>query len=225
MLDIYRSIIVKISTNLQLLFLCLFSVGFVKGHSKSVRSLIVAANGTEIISVSNDCTLRRWLVGTGQCVQVYQGHTNTVACVALLPNGNIVSGSCDKSIKVWDRLRGECLHTLQGHTSYIWGITVCPNGDVVSASIDFSLRVWRVGNTPSAPYVCYQVLANAHAGGVYCVTTVPGTDDLISGGVEGNVKLWRRVNPTADYYCVHTFEGHSSFVQSDGQFKHCQWIG
>ena len=135
-------------------------------------------------------------------------------CVALLPNGNIVSGSWDNSIKVWDRLRGECLHTLQGHTSYIWGITVCPNGDVVCASHDSSLRVWRVGNTPSAPYVCYQVLANAHAGSVHCVTTVPGTDDLISGGFDNIVKLWRRVNPTADYYCVRTFEGHSSFVVS-----------
>ena len=76
MLDIYFSIIVHISTKLQLMFLCLICVGFVKGHSKGLCSLIVAANGTEIISGSFDCTLRRWLVGTGQCVQVYQGHTS-----------------------------------------------------------------------------------------------------------------------------------------------------
>ena len=95
-------------------------------------------------------------------------------------------------------------------------ITVCPNGDVVSASWDYSLRVWRVGKTPNVSYVCHQVLANAHSALVLCVTTVPGTDDLISGGGNGDrtVKLWRRVNPSADYNCVRTFSGHTGSVWS-----------
>ena len=181
-----------------------------------VQCLIVSSDGTEIISGSWDNTLRRWSVQTGQCLQVYQGHTDWVLCVALLPNGNFLSGSHDDSIKVWDRLTGACLSTLTGHTMCVNGITVCPNGDVLSAADDHSLRVWRVGKTPNVSYVCHQVLANAHSAWVGCVTTVPGTDDVISGGSNGDhtVKLWRRANPTADYNCFRTLSGHTNSVRS-----------
>ena len=193
----------------------LCTISFNLGHSSTVRCLIVSSDGTEIISGSYDKTLRRWLVQTGQSLQVYQGHSHWVICVALLPNGNFLSGSWDNSIKVWDRLTGACLSTLTGHTSSVNGITVCPNGDVVSASFDRSLRVWRAGKTPNVSYVCHQVLVNEHSG-VLCVTTVPGTDDLISGGAYGDptVKLWHRANPSADYNCVRTFSGHTGSIRS-----------
>ena len=193
--------------------LCIFFY-FETGILRSVVCLIVSADGTEIISGSDDCTLRRWSVQTGQCLQVYEGHSSSVLCAALLPNGNFISGSVDKSIKVWDRLTGSCLHTLSEHTDWIRGITVCSNGDIVSASSDGSLRLWRSGNAPNDPYVTRQVLANAHSFGASCVTIVPGTDDLISGGEDRTVKLWHRAAPTTDYNCVRTFEGHSDGVIS-----------
>ena len=160
--------------------------------------------------------MRRWSVQTGQCLQVYRGHTSNVYSVALLPIGDIVSGSYDRSIKIWSRLTGDCLHTLAGHTSFVMGLTVCPNGDLVSASYDGSLRVWRAGNSSSDPYVCRQIIANAHSAPVLCITTVPGLDDLITGGGFGDptVKVWRRANPAADYSCVETLASHTGGVSS-----------
>ena len=179
-----------------------------------MRCLAVVSNGTEILSGSYDNTMRRWSVHTGQCLQVYRGHRDFVYCVAELRNGNVMSGSYE-SIKVWNRVTGECLQTLEGHTFYVYGITVCPNGDVVSASTDGSLRVWRAGNAPSAPYVCLQTIADAHnSSGVNCITTVPHSDDLISGGDDTSVKVWHRENPTADYSCVETYQGHTNLVWS-----------
>ena len=161
--------------------------------------------------------MRRWSVQTGQCLQVYRGHTYPVFSLALLLSGNIVSGSADRSIKVWDRLTGECLHTLTGHDNRVYGITVCLNGDLVSASFDKSLRVWRLGSTHNAQYVCHQVIANAHSSFVSCVTNIPGSDDLLSGSNDSTVKLWRRANPTADYTCVRTFAGHTDDVAGQAQ--------
>ena len=188
------------------------------GHTGPVNCVVILANGSEIISGSSDSKLRRWSVQTGQVIQVYEGHTDWVNCVALLPNNHIVSGSFDKSIKIWDRLTGVCLHTLTGHTNWVSDITVCSNGDVVSASNDGSLRVWRARSTRSGQYVCHQILANAHSFYAYCVTTVPGTDDVVSGGYEndgtGSLKLWQRPNPTSDYTCVRTFKGHTRAVWS-----------
>ena len=173
----------------------------------------ISADGTEIISGSRDNTLRRWLAATGQCLQVYRGHTQSVLCVALLPNGSVASGSGDKLIKVWNRLTGECLYTLNGHTSSVRGLTVCPCGDIVSASADRSLRVWCAGSFPSDPFVSRQIIADAHSREcANCITTVPGTDDLISGGGDKTVKLWRRAKPSADFNCIRTFAGHTNSI-------------
>ena len=178
--------------------------------------MVVSPDGTEIFSGSFDNTVRRWSLQTGQCLQVYRGHTSNVYSVALLPNRDIVSGSWDNSIKIWSRLTGACLHTLAGHTSFVMGLTVCPNGDVVSGSYDGSLRVWRAGNSSSDPYVCRQIIANAHSDAVTCITTVPGADDLITGGgfSDPTVKVWRRANPAADYSRVETLAGHAAGVES-----------
>ena len=144
---------------------------------------------------------------------MYRGHTESVQCVALLPNGSVVSGSDDKLIKVWNRLTGECLYTLNGHTSSVRGITVCPCGDIVSASADRSLRVWCAGSSPSDPFVSRQIIADAHSVvSVNCITTVPGTDDLISGGGV-TLKLWRRAKPSADFKCIRMFAGHTNSIE------------
>ena len=160
--------------------------------------LVVSPDGTEIISGSDDHTLRRWSVQTGQCLQIYQGHTDCVNCVAFLPNGsNFISGSWDKSIKVWNRLTGECIQTLQEHTNTVRGITVCPNGDVASVSLDGSLIVWRTESNGSGLYVCHQKLAKAHTkddevkvNWLRCITIVPGTNDLVTGGDDNSIKVW-----------------------------------
>ena len=104
------------------------------GHNDGVNCLVVSPDCREIFSGSYDGTVRRWLVQTGQCLHVYQVHSNTVCCVALLPNGSIASGSSDGIIKIWNSLTGECLQTLKGNNGYVSGITVCSNGDLVGFS-------------------------------------------------------------------------------------------
>ena len=66
------------------------------------------------------------------------------------------------------------------------------------------------------PYVCRQIIANAHSAPVCCIITVRGSDDLITGGARSDptVKVWRRANPSADYSCVETLAGHTAGVES-----------
>ena len=35
--------------------------------------------------------------------RTFEGHTNAVSCVAVLPDGKFVSGSLDQTLRVWDR--------------------------------------------------------------------------------------------------------------------------
>lgn len=56
------------------------------GHEDCVRGLAIISS-TEFFSCSNDMSIRRWLV-TGECVQVYHGHTNYIYSMAVFPNGH-----------------------------------------------------------------------------------------------------------------------------------------
>ena len=53
----------------------------------------------------------------GQLIRTFEGHTEWVAVVALLPDGHrALSSSYDKTLKLWDLETGKVLQTLEGHT-------------------------------------------------------------------------------------------------------------
>ncbi|MGE3920335.1 MAG: hypothetical protein AB7F64_05225, partial [Gammaproteobacteria bacterium] len=113
-----------------------------EGHTDSVRALAVLPSG-EVVSGSDDNTLRVWNPKTGQCRQVLQGHTDSVYALTVLPGGEVVSGSRDKTLRVWNPNTGQCLQVLKGHTDSVYALTVLPCGEVVCGSLDNTLRVWN----------------------------------------------------------------------------------
>ena len=55
---------------------------------------VVALSNDRACSGSADCTVREWDLTTGGCVNTLAGHTDTVRCIAALPEDRrIVSGS------------------------------------------------------------------------------------------------------------------------------------
>ena len=56
-----------------------------------------------IVSGSDDHTLKLWDASSGQEIMPLKGHKGWVDCVAFSPDGKkIVSGSYDFTLKVWD---------------------------------------------------------------------------------------------------------------------------
>ena len=52
-----------------------------------------------------------------------EGHSKSVYCIAVFPNGNYCSGSFDKSIKIWNH-EGHCIKTLQGNNVILLNKTI-----------------------------------------------------------------------------------------------------
>ena len=68
-----------------------------------VHSAQFSADGRQILSASDNNTVRIWSVVTGECEQTMMGHTDGVAAVAFSPDGRlIVSGGFDNAMRVWD---------------------------------------------------------------------------------------------------------------------------
>ena len=69
-------------------------------HFTSDRFKIQKKNGN-IVSCSQDNSIKVWDIANGTCLSTLNGHTGTVWCVTELKNDNIVSCSADRFIKVW----------------------------------------------------------------------------------------------------------------------------
>ncbi len=84
------------------------------GHTNSVTSVALSADGQTIVSVSLDYSVKIWDARSGEC-HALRGHTGYVDSVALSADGQTivaVSGSGDEnSIKIWDAGSGECRAT------------------------------------------------------------------------------------------------------------------
>ena len=92
--------------------------GVLVGHSASVISAGFSPDGTNLVSVSDDKTVRVWDVATGECVQTLQGHTGKVTSVGFSSDGTkLVSVSGDKTVRL-------CGTSRRASASRLWQVTL-----------------------------------------------------------------------------------------------------
>lgn len=118
---------------------------FVGLHDNWVTGVVFRPDGQEIISCSEDETIKTWNAQTGECLKTFTGHTGWIMGIDLSRDGCLlVSASIDHTVKVWDAHSGDCLHTLTGHTDWLYGIAISADGNwVASGGNDSLLRLWN----------------------------------------------------------------------------------
>ncbi|HAG81255.1 MAG TPA: hypothetical protein DCL61_08790, partial [Cyanobacteria bacterium UBA12227] len=71
------------------------------GHTRKIQAVAVTADGKQIISGSNDHTLKVWDLETGKEFFTFEGHLSHVVALAVTTDGKqVISGSSDRTIKV-----------------------------------------------------------------------------------------------------------------------------
>ncbi|KIM76931.1 hypothetical protein PILCRDRAFT_77340 [Piloderma croceum F 1598] len=159
------------------------------GHMKGVNAAAFSADGTRIVSGSDDYTVQVWNASLGTpAIPPLLGHECCVRSVAFSADGTrIVSGSYDKTIRVWNALSGvEVCLPLQGHTDWVMSVAFSPEGtQIVSGSIDKTVRVWEVSSGA-------QVIPplTGHSDFVWSVAFCPDKTHVISGSYDHTIRMW-----------------------------------
>ncbi|CAG8592719.1 15045_t:CDS:10 [Rhizophagus irregularis] len=109
--------------------------------------------GNILLAGANDSTIWMWQVPSGNCMNVFSGHSSSVTTGQFTPDGKkIVSGSEDNSLIVWDPKSANSIYKISGEDARFHkeGITcLAVNKEstlVLSGSSDASARLVNLTN-------------------------------------------------------------------------------
>ncbi|ORY73051.1 WD40-repeat-containing domain protein, partial [Protomyces lactucae-debilis] len=156
---------------------------------------------TTLLTASDDKTVCLWDMPTQAPLRIFKGHEDYVRTAAFLPNTPhlVVSGGYDQTVRVWDQRSSE--HTGQvmqfSHASNVERLLpISQSGTTLASAGGLDVRIWDLVGGRSEPL---RTLQN-HARGVTCLATTQAGSRLLSGGVDGHLKVY----DTQSWKVVHS---------------------
>jgi WD40 repeat protein len=127
------------------------------GHSAKINNLLFTPDGSKIISVSEDKTIRIWNVDNGEMSkkfesQVGDGSEGMLYASAISPDGKLlavagypVSSEKENYVIVIDLEKGLQVSTAVGHADIITGLSFNGKGNyLASGSADGTVKIWKI---------------------------------------------------------------------------------
>src|SRR5271166_1222849 len=184
------------------------------GHTSIVWKVLFTSDGKELISVSDDKTVRFWDVASGEPIRVLRppigpGREGKLYAAALSPDGRTLAvggwglKDAEGSIYLISTTTGRIERVLKGHPGTIHSLAfaVPPGGRLLlaSGSGDKTARIWDV-----AAGECRRVLAG-HTDRVSGVAFAPDASRLATASYDKTARIWS----VADGKCLQTLQGHT----------------
>ncbi|CCG83675.1 protein of unknown function [Taphrina deformans PYCC 5710] len=154
---------------------------------------------TTIITASDDKTIRIWDIPTQKPINTFKGHTDYVRTAEFMTSSPslYLSGSYDGTVRLWDARvseRGGEVQTLSHEANVERVLPV--SGTTVTSAGGSDVRVWDLSSGSQRPL---KILQN-HAKGVSCLAKTSSNSRLLSGGLDGHLKIY----DTTEWKVLHS---------------------
>jgi WD40 repeat protein len=180
------------------------------GHTGAANRLLYWPYRNELISVSNDKTIRFWNIETGEPTRVLRppidrGDAGRLRAAAISPDNQFlaVGGESalrrpgDHAVYLIDPLDARVVRTLAGHPSPIRWVAFSPNGkQLATACFDEKIRLFDVA-TGAVRYLL------GHTKSIVGLEWSPDGRSLISGGWDNTARIWDIASGTARAVMPH----------------------
>ncbi len=148
----------------------------------------------------------------GVVVQRFLGHSDSIYCAALSPDGQILAtGSYDRKVILWDVASGEILRELTGHNGAVFDLDFDVNGKMLAtASADQTVKLWRVADGERLDTL------GQPEGEQRCVRFSPDGQFVFAAGADKQIRKWQIVSqdaPSINPMLVARYAHESDVVQ------------
>jgi len=160
-----------------------------KAHQGPVFRVLWGPHGHYFASAGWDKTVRIFMQDHASAQRILVGHDTSISAIAWHPNGAYVfsaSDETDKSIRMWSITKGDTVRVFTGHADYISAIEVAPHGRLLaSADAGGNIFFWDIDKGTRIKR------SRGHGkGGITALSFSAESNVLVSGGLDGTVRLW-----------------------------------
>ncbi|MFE3252867.1 NACHT and WD repeat domain-containing protein [Streptomyces sp. NPDC059209] len=172
------------------------------GFPDPVYEVAFSPNGRTLAAVGGNGAVRLWDTSDPRRPEPLgdplPGHDKGITGLAFSPQGDklVATGSGERGWlwDVTDPARPARLGApLGGHSGGVSALAFSPDGDMVATADKLTIRLWDVGG-PGGPQLVGGPLAG-HRDTVTSAVFTPDGDTLITGGLDGTVRLWDTTEP------------------------------
>jgi U3 small nucleolar RNA-associated protein 15 len=162
-----------------------------KKHSGAVHSVCWSTDGINVISGSDDSTVKRWDLGTGQLIwdskksgEEYS-HRDYVRCVSSTHISNDVFVSCcyDHTVKIWDSRQSKPVNTLNLNAP-VETCMVTKSGAVLMTAAGNELQLWDMLSS-FRPMHSFK----SHQKNITSIALDSAGSRVLTAGLDGHVKV------------------------------------
>ena len=189
------------------------------GHMAIIERVVFTPDGKQLVSASNDKTVRVWNLATGKTVRTIRGEAGEGAAgkiyaMALSPDGKWLAvggwthrdcGNRCGEIRLYDFSSGKLTGLFKGHNNPVNDLAFSPDSQrLVSGSFDNSAIIWDVATLQALHRL------QGHRDHINAVRFTPDGASVVSASVDRDLRLWR----VADGVLLQTMTGHSDQIVS-----------
>jgi len=160
-----------------------------RGHDAPVSCVEFSRDGRQLVTGSQDDTVRVWDIETLRQVHCLREHSSDVVDVSFSPDGTrIASAGRDQTVRIWDAGTGLQLTCLLGHEAWLTTVEFSPDGRrIASGSEDKTVRIWD-------PLSGRQLFCLRHQAKILSVAYSPDGRRILSTSDDGALRIWNSEN-------------------------------
>ena len=184
------------------------------GHTGLVRSISFSPDCSQVVSCSNDKTVKVWDVKPCTSQLLTDSLSQNVSLnsltgnIAFSPDGKYLAAGFDSkagTAMIWDAATGQQSQLLAGHTQGIRSVAFHPDGHLLaSASTDGTVKIWDAQSGLEVESF------SGHGDGINTIAYSPDGSFLASGSGEKTIKIWNANTGKV----IHTLSGHTDEIES-----------